>query len=50
LFQACLSGKLHSIPQRPGDKDRSDLIRSGSSIRKPRGGKITDISPRKISE
>jgi hypothetical protein len=30
LFQACLGGKLHSIPQRPGDKDRSDLVRSGN--------------------
>jgi hypothetical protein len=30
LFQACLSGKLHFIPQRPGDKDRGDLIGSGN--------------------
>jgi hypothetical protein len=30
LFQACLSGKLHFIPQRPGDKDCGDLIRSGN--------------------
>jgi hypothetical protein len=30
LFQACLSGKLHSIPQHPGDKGRSDVIRSGN--------------------
>jgi hypothetical protein len=30
LFQACLSGKLDFIAQRPGDKDRGDLIRSGN--------------------
>jgi hypothetical protein len=30
LFQACLSGKLDFIAQRPGGKDRGDLIRSGN--------------------
>jgi hypothetical protein len=30
LFQVCLSGKLHSISQRPKDKDRSDFIESGN--------------------
>ena len=30
LFEACLSGKLHHVPRRPHDRERSSLIRSGS--------------------
>ncbi|PNS15341.1 hypothetical protein CAC42_600 [Sphaceloma murrayae] len=30
LFEACLSGKLHHVPRRPHDRERSTLIRSGS--------------------
>jgi hypothetical protein len=30
LSQACLNGKLDFVAQRPGDKDRADLIRSGN--------------------
>ncbi|KXT03410.1 hypothetical protein AC578_1576 [Pseudocercospora eumusae] len=30
LFEACLSGKLHHVPRRPHDRERSSLIKSGS--------------------
>ncbi|GAB7362102.1 hypothetical protein MBLNU230_g2132t1 [Neophaeotheca triangularis] len=30
LFEACLSGKLHHVPRRPHDRERSQLIKSGS--------------------
>lgn len=30
LFEACLSGKLHHVPRRPHDRERSTLIKSGS--------------------
>lgn len=30
LFEACLSGKLHHVPRRPHDRERSNLIKSGS--------------------
>ncbi|KAK5166223.1 Global transcription regulator sge1 [Saxophila tyrrhenica] len=30
LFEACLSGKLHHVPRRPHDRERSHLIKSGS--------------------
>lgn len=30
LFEACLSGYLHHIPRRPHDRERADLIKSGS--------------------
>lgn len=29
LFEACLSGKLHHVPRRPHDRERSSLIKSG---------------------
>lgn len=30
LFEACLSGKLHHVPRRPHDRERGNLIKSGS--------------------
>jgi hypothetical protein len=30
LFEACLSGKLHHVPRRPHDRERSQLIKSGN--------------------
>jgi Gti1/Pac2 family transcription factor len=30
LFEACLSGKLHHVPRRPHDRERAQLIKSGS--------------------
>ena len=30
LFEACLSGKLHHVPRRPHDRERTNLIKSGS--------------------
>ncbi|KAL1296529.1 hypothetical protein AAFC00_000037 [Neodothiora populina] len=30
LFEACLSGKLHHVPRRPHDRERANLIKSGS--------------------
>lgn len=30
LFEACLSGKLHHVPRRPHDRERTNLIQSGS--------------------
>lgn len=30
LFEACLSGKLHHVPRRPHDRERNQLIKSGS--------------------
>ena len=30
LFEACLSGKLHHVPRRPHDRERTSLIKSGS--------------------
>lgn len=30
LFEACLSGKLHHVPRRPHDRERSSLIKSGN--------------------
>jgi hypothetical protein len=30
LFEACLSGKLHHLPRRPRDQERSQLIKSGN--------------------
>lgn len=30
LFEACLSGKLHHVPRRPHDRERTTLIKSGS--------------------
>ena len=30
LFEACLNGVLHHVPRRPHDRERSQLIRSGS--------------------
>lgn len=30
LFEACLSGKLNHVPRRPHDRERSQLIKSGS--------------------
>ena len=30
LFEACLSGKLHYVPRRPHDRERSQLIQSGN--------------------
>lgn len=30
LFEACLSGKLHHVPRRPHDRERTQLIKSGS--------------------
>jgi len=30
LFEGCLSGKLHHVPRRPHDRERSNLIKSGS--------------------
>ncbi|KAI9810980.1 MAG: hypothetical protein M1827_005711 [Pycnora praestabilis] len=29
LFEACLSGRLHHVPRRPHDRERSSLVRSG---------------------
>lgn len=30
LFEACLTGVLHHVPRRPHDRERSQLVRSGS--------------------
>jgi hypothetical protein len=30
LFEACLTGILHHVPRRPHDRERSQLVRSGS--------------------
>ena len=30
LFEACLSGKLHHVPRRPHDRERPNVIKSGS--------------------
>jgi len=30
LFEGCLSGKLHHVPRRPHDRERAQLIKSGS--------------------
>lgn len=30
LFEACLSGQLNHVPRRPHDRERKDLIKSGS--------------------
>jgi hypothetical protein len=30
LFEACLNGMLHHVPRRPHDRERGNLIRSGS--------------------
>ncbi|KAF2861901.1 hypothetical protein K470DRAFT_214008, partial [Piedraia hortae CBS 480.64] len=30
LFEACLTGKLHHVPRRPHDRERTSIIKSGS--------------------
>ncbi|OCK75817.1 hypothetical protein K432DRAFT_307707, partial [Lepidopterella palustris CBS 459.81] len=30
IIEACLQGKLHHVPRRPHDKERTDMIKSGS--------------------
>ncbi|KAI1905849.1 Global transcription regulator sge1, partial [Ophidiomyces ophidiicola] len=30
LFEACLTGVLHHVPRRPHDRERAQLVRSGS--------------------
>jgi len=30
LFESCLSGRLHHVPRRPHDRERTNLIKSGS--------------------